>query len=348
MTTKPTRHLVRALQHQTDTLATTIHGPDAYRTAAAWVYTTALATWAEDHGLTPSRLRADAEPARQQYAAAGGTAGGWLALTAADLAQHPSTWCLLDPRYGNPIRDGSPSEEACRTLINWWSTQAPPLAHDTGNGPATITGYVPGDLLQLLTDERRLTHALAQSPWWLADGILDRTLIPAAREHPDQTLRLIDPTCGTGHMLVRAVEMLWELYTTGRLKPRQMHMDGVTGWTPVPPTQAASRILAGLDGVELDPITAAVARLRVTVTIAHLLHTAGAIRGPLRLATIPHQIQPRIVVGDSLLAGKVTQAEYARLRPVQAAIVNLGTATGTRPEPCPLPGGPEQLVLDAA
>jgi len=126
-------------------------------------------------------------------------------------------------------------------------------------------------------------------------------------------------------MLVRAVDMLFELYTTGELKPRQMRMDGVTGWTPVTPTVAARRILAGVDGAELDPITAAIARLRITVTLADLLHGAGALPGPLRLAALPHGLLPRIVVGDSLLAGKVTAAEYARLRPAQARIVNLGT-----------------------
>jgi hypothetical protein len=320
-----TRPLVKALQQRIEECADTIPGRDAYRIAAAWVYTTAVTAWCEDHGLTPGRLRAGAEPARAKYAAAGGTAAGWLAHTAADLAVHPSLWCWLDPAWGNPIRDATPSEEACQGLIGWWSKEAPDLAHDVTSGPATISGFLIGDLLQLLTDERSKGHALVQSPWWLADGILDRTLIPAAREHRDETLRLIDPSCGTGHMLIRAIGMLWELYTTGNLTPRQMRMDGVTGWTPVPPGEAAARILAGVDGVELDPVTAAVARLRVTVTIAHLLHTAGTLPGPLHLATIPHRIQPRIVVGDSLLAGKVSAAEYARHRPVQAAIINLDT-----------------------
>jgi hypothetical protein len=327
------RRLVRALQQQAEGLAETIPVRGAYRIAAAWVYITAVSCWAEDHGLTPSRLRAGAEPARRQYAAAGGTAAGWLAYAAADLAVHPSTWCLLDPRYGNPIRDGQPSEEACRKLIGWWSEQAPNLAEQEDGQPPTIQGYLIGDLLQLLTDERRLAHALAQSPWWLADFLLDRTLPAAARDHRDETLRLIDPTCGTGHVLVRAVAALWELYTTGTLPARPGRAGGVTGWTPVTPQVAARRILAGLDGVELDPVTAAVARLRVTVTIAHLLHAAGALPGPLRLATIPQDIQPRIAVGDSLLARKVTAAEYARHRPVQAAIVNLGTIHPADVEP---------------
>lgn len=322
---EPSRPFIRALQQHIDNLAEGIPGKHARRTAAAWVYMSAVTAWAEDHALIEPRLRAAARPARDDYLNQGGTAVGWLVLAVADITVHPAAWPLLDPAYGNPVRDASPSEEGARRLLDWWCDEAPTLAYPTERGPATITGWVLGDLLQLVTDERRLAHALCQTPWWLADGILDRTLIPAAREFPNQTLHLIDPTCGTGHFLIRAIDALWELYTTGGLNPRQMRMDGVTGWTPVGPKEAARRILAGVDGVELDPVTAAVARLRVTVTVAHLLHTAGALPGPLRLATLPPGMVPRIVVGDSLLAGKVSQAEYARLRPEQARIVNLGT-----------------------
>ncbi|MFI0156166.1 hypothetical protein [Streptomyces lydicus] len=348
-----TKRLVRALQRQIDVCAEMVPGRDSYRLAAAWVYTSALVAWAEDHGLIDGRLRAAAAPARESYYKGGGTAAGWLAFAVADLAVHPSTWCLLDPRYGNPIREGGLPEAACRSLIDWWSQEAPDLAYATESGPATVTGWIPGDLLQLVTDERRLANALCQSPWWLADGILDRTLIPAAREFPDETLRLVDPTCGTGHFLIRAIDALWELYTTGSLAPRQMRMEGVTGWTPVPPAEAARRILAGVDGVELDPITGAVAQLRVTVTVAHLLHSSGPARRPLRLDAIPHNLRPRVVVGDSLLAGKVTAEEYARVRPVQAAIVNLGVSdvpvVSLVPEPEPArpskPSAPPVLQL---
>lgn len=330
---EPTRPLIRALQQHIDHLADGIPGPHGRRTAAAWVYMSALAAWAADHGLTPGRLRAEDREARDEFLKQGGTAVAWLTLAVADLAVHPCAWPLLDPAYNNPVRDASPTEDAARDLLTWWAEEAPALAYPTTGGSATITGWLPGDLLQLVTDERRLAHALVQTPWFIADGILDRTLIPAAREFTDQTLRLIDPTCGTGHFLIRAVDALWELYTTGSLQPRQMRMDGVTGWTPITPVQAARRILAGVDGVELDPITAAVARLRVTVTLGHLLHTAGALPGPLHLATLPPDLLPRIVVGDSLLAGKVSRAQYAQLRPEQARIINLGTDEPTQQLP---------------
>lgn len=324
MTPSDTRHLAKALQRRVEECADTITHPQAHQIAAAWVYSSALAAWAGDHGLTPPRLRADARPARDAHVRAGGTMVGWLALAVADLAVHPATWSLLDPRY-TPIGQASPGEGACRALVDWWAREAPRLAYPVDSGPGTITGWLVGDLLQTVTDERRLEHALVQTPWCVADFILDRDLIPAAQDHPNETLKLIDPACGTGHFLIRAIGMLWELYTTGGLPAREGRPHAVTGWTPVRPVEAAQRILAGVDGCELDPYTAAVARLRVTVTVAHLLHQAGARRRPLTLARIPADLCPRIVVGDALLAGKVTAEVYAEARPVQAAIVNLGT-----------------------
>ncbi|MFE9391665.1 hypothetical protein [Streptomyces sp. NPDC006784] len=351
---EPSRALIRALQHQIEQLADSISGKNAHRTAAGWVYMTCVHAWAADHHLIDGRLHRDAQPARQQFLTQGGTNLAWLTYAVADTAVHPCAWTLLDPAYDNPVRHASPSDTAASRLLDWWAEDAPALAYPVDTGPGTITGWILGDLLQLVTDERRLAHALAQSPWWLADGILDRTLIPAARDFRDETLRLIDPTCGTGHFLIRAIDMLWELHTTGSLAPRQMRMDGVTSWTPIPPAEAARRILAGVDGIELDPITEAVCRLRVTVYLAHLLHEAGALPGPLRLDAIPHRLMPRISVGDSLLAGKVSRAEYARLRPAQARIVNLGTdapADGeapdgeTAPIPVVLPQGTEREQL---
>ena len=63
--------------------------------------------------------------------------------------------------------------------------------------------------------------------------------------------------------------------------------------------------------MELDPLTAAVARLRVAVAVASKL-TGGR---PFRLAAVPHAVRPRIVVGDALLLGVAGREEYRRLRP---------------------------------
>lgn len=296
--------------------------------AVAWVYMTVLVAWAEDHCLIGPWLRSDAKAAREEFLAipAGGMRG-WLARAMASLAVHPGTWSLLDPKW-TPLREGTPPEDACRDLVDWWTSDAPILAYDVAEGPGSVTGWIPGWLLQELSDERRQKYALVQTPWWVCDFILDQTVIPAAAEFAGETLRVIDPACGTGHFLVRVISYLWEWYTQGHLAPRQAAGTAAGGGAVHPAAEAARRILAGVHGCDRDPLTAAVARLRYTVTLGSLMHQAGIIAGPLRLARIP-PFQVPVIPGDSLLArlDGFTADDYARVHPGLAAIINLGAAT---------------------
>ena len=343
-----TRPLVRALRQHVKAAAASMPdlAPDVrWRAAVAWVYTSALVAWAEDHDLVDPFLRVGARQLREAFLGLpGADMRTWLAGSYASLAVHPSTRCLIDPRWTS-LHEGMPSEDACRALVAWWSDGAPSLAYECETGPASITGWLVGDLLQALSDTRREGNALCQTPWWIADGIIDRTLIPAAREfRKEEALPAIDPTCGTGHFLIRLVDYQWELYTTGAMASRQMRAPGVSGWTPVGPEEAIRRILTGITGVELDPLTTAVARLRMVVTVAHKMHGAGLLEGPLRLDTIPDTVRPRVMVGDSLLAGKVPPEHYYRLRPEHAAIY--GWSAGSVSQAATSPGSePEQLDL---
>lgn len=319
--------LVRALRGHVDRVAASLPGqhPDrdrqGWEIAAAWVYLTVLVAWAEDHGLVDPWLREEAKP-RRVWFLANSTVGprGWLVHAFAALAVHPATWCLADPRY-TPLREAAPSQEACQELLDWWAADAPSLAYDTGTGPASVTGWLPGDLLQAMSDSRRKQHALVQTPWWVVDLILDLTLREAAGEFSGQPLRVVDPCCGTGHFLTRAAGQLYQLYTTGDITAYLPGAAPVAGrWAAVGPAGAVGRILTGLHGVEIDPLTAAVARLRMLVTVAALLHQAGALPGPLRLDRIPHTIRPAILVGDSLLMGVLPWADYQQIHPRLAAV----------------------------
>jgi hypothetical protein len=338
-----TQPLIRALRAHVDDCAESIaarsdvQGSDAAVTAArpiaaAWVYTTVLVAWAEDHALIDSWLRADAHPARTEFLGLPGmTMSAWLARAITSLCVHPATACLLDPRY-NPLRQAAPSNRVINNLVEWWTDEAPSLQYEAQRGPSSLSGWLPGDLLQHLSEDRRKGLALAQTPWWVADFILDLTLLPAADEFRDLALRTIDPACGTGHFLVRMIDYLWELYTTGRLAARQATgRDPVTGWAPVGARQAIRRILIGVHGCEKDPLTTAVARLRYVVTVGALMHQGGLIREPLRLERIP-PFRPPIAVGDSLVARKISKQAYAELHPRLAAIDNLGIDEQEGPE----------------
>jgi hypothetical protein len=289
--------LVKALRRHIGTLGASMTDvPRARRhpVAASWVYLTAVVAWAEDHALIPMWLRADAETARKDFVAKPGCdMRAWLGHAFASLAVHPATVSLLDPRY-TPLREAAPSEQAVRDLVDWWTADAPDFhyQHD-GDGPDSITGWLIGDLLQALEDPDRKASAFCQTPWWVADFLCERTLVPAAGAFPGERLRVIDPACGTGHILTRVAQGVYQLYTAG-----------VPGWPPIRPAEAVRRIIDGLNGVELHPITAAVARLRLTVLAGALLSSAGALEGPLRLADIPAWVRPRVAVGNALLAGR--------------------------------------------
>ena len=322
-----TKPLVKALHRHVDQLADSIPGNDTHddhqrrqRIAGAWVYLSAVVAWAEDHGLVDPWLRSGLRNMPSRYATCDARPVVALAQAMGGLCVHPATQWLMHPQYNPALREDTPSDEAVQALADWWAGDAPSFAYEVNSGPATITGWAIGDLLQTVTDERRKGHALAQTPWWVADFILDRTLLPAVDEfRAERLIRTIDPTVGTGHMLIRAMDYLWDWYTTGTVHPRSAGTP-VTGSTPIPPQQALPRVVASLDGVDIDPLTAAVARLRCTVYAAHLAHTAGYATGPLRLDTIPKALIPRIGVGDSLLLGKTTRAEYARRHPHLAAL----------------------------
>jgi hypothetical protein len=59
-----------------------------------------------------------------------------------------------------------------------------------------------GDLYQDLSEAAKKRYALLQTPIFVEEFILDRTLDPAIAEFGLEQVRLIDPTCGSGHFLI--------------------------------------------------------------------------------------------------------------------------------------------------
>jgi hypothetical protein len=135
------------------------------------------------------------------------------------------------------------------------------------------------------------------------------------------------------------------------MTPRCTDTPAATGGTVHDPATALLMVRDSLDGCELDPLTAAVARLRMTVYLGHLAVGAGVIPGPLRLATIPAAITPRVAVGDSLLLGVTSRADYATVHPHLAGLDGAipDGLDVTWPEDAPaagmLPAAPEPIQL---
>ena len=154
------------------------------------------------------------------------------------------------------------------------------LAHDFTD-PDWNTRFL-GDLYQDLSEAARKRYALLQTPEFVEEFILDRTLTPAIREFGFREARMIDPTCGSGHFLLGGFRRLvdeWIQHEPAR-NPRDI----------------AQRALDAVAGVDLNPFAVAISRFR-------LLVAALRVSGVNRLTEAP-DFKLNVAIGDSLLHGK--------------------------------------------
>ena len=84
------------------------------------------------------------------------------------------------------------------------------VVHDFSD-PAHGTRFL-GDLYQDLSESRTKRYALLQTPEFVEEFILDRTLTPAIETFGYRVVRLIDPTCGLGPLPARRVPRLFALW----------------------------------------------------------------------------------------------------------------------------------------
>ena len=102
----------------------------------------------------------------------------------------------------------APSGDAATRLLEFWRRRDEDgaLVHDLAD-PSLSTRFL-GDLYQDLSQHAKDTYALLQTPVFVEEFILDRTMEPALAERPLEGFRLIDPTCGSGHFLLGAFARL--------------------------------------------------------------------------------------------------------------------------------------------
>jgi hypothetical protein len=174
----------------------------------------------------------------------------WLQEAFQVLSAQPAGASLVDSRH-NPVWTAEISADAAKELIDFWrrTRDDGTLVHDFTD-PGLDTRFL-GDLYQDLSDHAKKTYALLQTPEFVEEFILDRTLTPAIAEFGVDGLRLIDPTCGSGHFLLGAFERInrqWAIEAPG--------MD---------PKQRVRKAMDSIHGVDLNPFAVAIARFRLTV-----------------------------------------------------------------------------------
>ncbi|MBA4159773.1 MAG: BREX-2 system adenine-specific DNA-methyltransferase PglX, partial [Gemmatimonadetes bacterium] len=199
--------------------------------------------------------------------------------TVADL---PAAAPLLD-REHNPVWQLGISADAAKELLAFWRERDPAtggLVHEFTD-PRWSTRFL-GDLYQDLSEAAKKKYALLQTPEFVEEFILDRTLEPAIREFGLEVVRMIDPTCGSGHFLLGGFHRL--------LKRWQQREPGT------PERALVQKALDGVYGVDLNPFAVAIARFR-------LLVAALQASGFTRLRDAPGY-RINLAAGDSLLHGR--------------------------------------------
>ena len=256
--------------------------------AVAWVLTTVFIRFCEDNGLVGPVWIAGPEDRRQEALDAQlaffrthpeDTDREWLQSAIDHLAALPATKALVDSR--SALHLVAPSGNAVTRLLDFWRTRTEDgeLVHNLAD--TTLSTRFLGDLYQDLSQHAKDTYALLQTPVFVEEFILDRTLEPALKERPLEGFRLIDPTCGSGHFLLGAF---------GRLLDRwHKHAPGL---------ELQARVQAALDaihGVDLNPFAVAIARFRLTVAALQASGLSSLEAAP---AFTFH-----LAVGDSLIHG---------------------------------------------
>ncbi|GJF11293.1 DNA methylase [Mycolicibacterium cyprinidarum] len=202
----------------------------------------------------------------------------WLQHGFGVLAAQPAGGALVDPKH-NPVWKAEISPESAAALIAFWrrTNDDGTLVHDFTD-PNLETRFL-GDLYQDLSEHAKKTYALLQTPVFVEEFILDQTLTPAVAEFGLEGLKLIDPSCGSGHFLLGAFERL-----------HQAWLEAAPG---LDAKERVRRAMSSIHGVDINPFAVAIARFRLTVAG---LQAAGEHS----LVGVP-AMGFRLAIGDSLL-----------------------------------------------
>jgi hypothetical protein len=183
----------------------------------------------------------------------------------------------------SPLWAMAPSGDAAMKLLKFWREMEAATGHlkrsfQVESGDTRFLG----DLYQELSIKAQKKFALLQTPVFVEEFILDRTLTPALAEFGLEKVRMIDPTCGSGHFLLGGFARLFDLWS----KP-----DHTTGTAE----NDAQKALDGVWGVDINPFAVAIARFRLIVAAVQAC-------GIERLKKAPGW-NIHLASGDSLLFG---------------------------------------------
>lgn len=255
--------------------------------AVAWLLACVFVRFGEDNGLIdeariagPGVRGAEARDAQQRFFVEHPHSNDREYLQ--DAFRSAALLRGLDGVVGegeSPLWLVDPPADAATRLVALFRTadEAGDLAHDFTD-PDMDTRFL-GDLYQDLSEHAKSAYALLQTPEFVEEFILDRTLTPAIETFGLAKTTIIDPTCGSGHFLLGGFQRLFD------------------AWRAAEPGESvrvhADRAMSAVTGVDLNPFAAAIARFRLLVAALEAC-------GERRLADAP-DFHIDVAVGDSLL-----------------------------------------------
>ncbi|MBB1015741.1 BREX-2 system adenine-specific DNA-methyltransferase PglX [Dietzia schimae] len=277
--------------------------------AVGWVLTSVFVRFCEDNDLVGAHQRwisgADADGRRRavdeqdRFFSANLDQGfrGYLRHAFAQLERSPAAAPLVGEHAG--IHIAEPSDDAAQRLVEFWrQADAQNATLWSLRDPALDTRFL-GDMYQDLSEYAKKKYALLQTPEFVEEFILDRTLTPALKERSPRLptvdaegrtgavdFKVIDPTCGSGHFLLGAFERMLDYWRT--------EAPGLEA------TEQVRLALSSIHGVDINPFAVAIAQFRLMV--AALQATDGS-----SLLNVP-ELPLQVYAGDSLLWSEDTKS----------------------------------------
>ncbi|WP_301335763.1 BREX-2 system adenine-specific DNA-methyltransferase PglX [Corynebacterium glutamicum] len=266
--------------------------------AVGWVLTTVFVRFIEDNelfgpagtfisGQTLQR-RSAARDREQRFYAEHPHLNylGYLEEVCEQLREVPATRGLVDDHAAIGLY--SPSDDAARDLMDFWRQADEDGSAVWGFHDSELDTRFLGDLYENLSSYAQEKYALRQTPEFVEEFILDRTLTPALAERPLKGFKLIDPTCGSGHFLIGAFHRIFDRWTEEE--------PGLNA------RERAAKAMSAIHGVDINPFAVAITRFRLIVAFMKASQDK-------RLDAGLTEPDFKVLAGDTLLYGSSSSGQ---------------------------------------
>lgn len=154
-----------------------------------------------------------------------------------------------------------------------------------------------GDIYQGLDDVAREDFAFCQTPWFASKLLAELAVEPALREFGDGAT-VIDPACGTGHLLLEAF--------------RRIHLRRADPEDGAPEhiySACARMALSQLAGGDINPVVAAICRWRMMLAYVDA-------EPPRSFSSVPDDLPINVEVADALTTERpIGHVDHAKAHP---------------------------------